>query len=45
MPQASAAVLDLAREMDALTDTGAEAFVTAAVATVHETLHASGIEA
>lgn len=45
MPQASAAVLDLARDMDALTDTGAEAFVTATVATVHETLRASGIEA
>lgn len=45
MPQAAAAVTDLAREMDALTDTGAEAFVAATVEKVHEGLRANGIEA
>lgn len=45
MPQASAAVSDLARDMDSLADTGAEAYVATAVANVHETLRASGIEA
>ena len=45
MPQAAAAVTDLAREMDALADTGAVAFVAATVDQVHETLRAMGIEA
>lgn len=45
MPQAAAAVIDLARGMDALTDTGAEAFVESTVAEVHETLRNIGIEA
>jgi len=44
MPQASAAVADLARAMDALVDTGAEAFVASTVEKTHETLRASGIE-
>ncbi len=45
MPQASAAVTDLARDMDSLADTGAVAFVAATVDKVHETLRAMGIEA
>ena len=45
MPQASAAVSDLARDMDAMVDTGAEAFVATAVANAHEALRAAGIEA
>ena len=45
MPQATAAVTDLARDMDAIADTGAQAFVASTAAAVHETLRASGIEA
>lgn len=45
MPQAAAAVTALARDMDAIEDTGAAAFVAATVASIHETLRAHGIEA
>lgn len=45
MPQATAAVSDLAGDMDALVDTGAQAFVAGTVTSVHETLRAIGIEA
>lgn len=45
MPQAAAAVTDLARDMDSLVDTGAVAFVEKTVADVHEALRGSGIEA
>lgn len=45
MPQATAAVTDLARGMDALVDTGATAFVASTVDKVHESLRGMGIEA
>ena len=44
MPQAAAAVTDLARDMDALVDTGALAFVENTAGEVHEALRAAGIE-
>lgn len=45
MPQAAAAVSDLAKDMDAAVDTGAQAFVASTVDSVHETLRGMGIEA
>ena len=45
MPQAAAAVSDLAEDMDAAVDTGARAFVASTVDSVHETLRGMGIEA
>ncbi len=45
LPQATAAVIDLAQEMDSIGDVGAEKFVASTADTVNETLRASGIEA
>jgi phenol/toluene 2-monooxygenase (NADH) P1/A1 len=45
LPQVTAAVIDLAQEMDAIADVGAEKFVAGTVDTLNETLRASGIEA
>ncbi len=45
LPQATAAVVDLAQQMDSITDVGAEKFVVNTAESVNETLRASGIEA
>jgi phenol/toluene 2-monooxygenase (NADH) P1/A1 len=45
LPQATAAVIDLAQELDAIAEVGAEKFVASTADTVNETLRASGIEA
>lgn len=45
LPQVTAAVIDLAQEMDAIGGVGAEKFVASTADAVNETLRASGIEA
>jgi phenol hydroxylase P1 protein len=45
LPQATAAVIDLAQEMDAIADVGAEKFVASTSDAVSEALRANGIEA
>lgn len=45
LPQATAAVIDLAQEMDAIADVGAEKFVASTADAVNDTLRANGIEA
>lgn len=45
LPQATAAVIDLAQEMDSIADVGAEKFVASASDTVNEALRTIGIEA
>lgn len=45
LPQAAAAVIDLAQEMDSIADVGAEKFVAGTVDAVNEALCAKGIQA
>lgn len=45
LPQITAAVIDLAQEMDSIADVGAEKFVAGTADSLNDTLRASGIEA